>query len=269
MKNQWDIDMKNDRIVAYLPNLFQEEVDKLVEMIKKDSPGKVIIYTTDKDSPKLKDCGLSLEAQMSGFFAGNNAYIYTCYLNEERSLSKSSLENIEVLTAVRQDKKDLAICSHDYPISLIKDNEFEDLANLYRKVFPVYPTNVYDPTYLRESKDTNYIFIVAKDKGKIIGAASAMDTGYQSAEITDCAVDPNYRGKNILHFIIMELENALLKRGINNAFSITRAKSVGMNMTVKRLGYHFEGTLTNNCIISSGYEDMNIWTKNLVKNDGC
>lgn len=265
MKNQWDMDTQNDRVVAYLPKLNDAEVERVIS-IQKDSspPGKVIIYTREEKVPELEQLGFSCEANMSGFFEGELAYIYTKYYKHDRSISRSVVENNDSLRIVQADIKKMSTYTGEFEFSLVEDQELENLAKLYQKVFPVYSTNIFEPSYLKKSKESNFIYMVAKDTtGAIVGAASAMETGYGSAEITDCAVDPDYRGKNVLHYLIQELENELLQREIHHVFSITRAKSVGMNMTVKRLGYNYEGTLTNNCIISSGFEDMNIWTKKI------
>jgi hypothetical protein len=44
---------------------------------------------------------------------------------------------------------------------------------------------------------------------------------------------------------------------------MARARSFGMNMVFYQLGYEFNGRLVNNCDIHGGYEDMNIWVKDL------
>ncbi|MCD8508609.1 MAG: putative beta-lysine N-acetyltransferase [Bacillus sp. (in: Bacteria)] len=194
--------------------------------------------------------------------------VYTLYGKKEREVSISKSENSKVLTIVQEDNKDLSNLElTNFSVSLVVEEDLEELVQLFKIVFPLYPTDIFDPNYLRKAMKENYTFMVAKTKDdKIVGVASAMESGYGSAEITDCAVHPDYRGNQLLHGIILGLEKELVKKGIDQAYSLTRAKSVGMNMTVKRLGYHYEGTLINNCIISTGFEDMNIWTKSLRKN---
>jgi len=59
------------------------------------------------------------------------------------------------------------------------------------------------------------------------------------------------------------IEQHLRKKEIFYLFSLTRALSYGMNITVAREGYKYMGRLKNNCIISTGFEDMNIWVKPL------
>ncbi|UCZ54884.1 putative beta-lysine N-acetyltransferase [Bacillus shivajii] len=258
----WDMDSKNDRVVAYLPQLSEKEIEKIDATIRERNPGKFIVYTTVGQINKLNHHGFELEAEMSGFFSGQKALIFTKYLKEDRKISSTAKENRDVLSIVNRDEG-LKSTPPSFEVSVVTDNELPELAKLFSTVFEKYPTNIFDVEYLKKAKENEYLFIVAKDKGKIVGAASAMDTGYHSAEITDCAVNPHYRGKHILHIIVQALEKELPKKGIHHVFSITRAKSVGMNMTVKRLGYKYEGTLTNNCIISTGFEDMNVWTKKL------
>ena len=265
MNITWEMDEQNERIVAYMPEITNKEIELIEEKFLTESTGKIIIYTLSNYSHKLEKLKFKKEAEMEGFFNGEAAQIMTRYIKEDRGLSKYPEEANEVLKIVGQDKKDLSQVKTDYHLELVKEKELPELAALFKTVFPVYPTNVYDPEYLKKAMETDYIFITAKnDKHEIIGAASAMKSGFGSAEITDCAVLPEYRGKQILHGIILALEQELVKQGIFNSYSITRSISAGMNMTVKRLGYLYQGTLTNNCIISTGFEDMNIWTKRLI-----
>lgn len=265
MKNVWDVDLKNKRVVAYIPALDMEQLEKINDISQREQPDKFIIFTIQTNDELLEKLGFQLEAKMSGFFKGKTAYIFTKYYDEQRKTSKSFKQNEEVLQIVKNDEKDERNVNIPYEIEKLRDEDLNKLAQLFKIVFPVYPTNIFDVKYLKNAMENEYFFLVAKNEnGDIIGSASAMRTPYKSAEITDCAVHPNYRGKGILQRIIIELEKELIKEGIYNSFSITRAKSVGMNMTVKRLGYRYEGTLINNCIISTGFEDMNVWTKKLM-----
>ncbi|MFA9560289.1 putative beta-lysine N-acetyltransferase [Evansella sp. AB-rgal1] len=265
MNSVWDWDKVNDRIVAYLPTITREDIQKVKEMIDANPPGKIILYITKEQCKEVEELGFSEEAKMSGFFQGEDTFIYTKYYKADRAKSKSQDKNKSNLAIVQRDEKDLTKININYGIEKLEERDLPQLASVFKTVFPVYPTNIFDPAYLKKARDTEYTFMVAKDNsGKIVGAASAMDSGFGSAEITDCAVLPDYRGENILQGIILALEDELVGNGINFAYSITRANSVGMNMTVKRLGYNYEGTLINNCIISTGFEDMNIWTKHLV-----
>ncbi|SDY89963.1 putative beta-lysine N-acetyltransferase [Evansella caseinilytica] len=266
MKNKWDNDRENDRIVAYLPVINEVEITRIEEMAdsySSDARGKIVVYTREEGVEKLRACAFHLEAELSGFFHGEKACILTKYASECRWQSKTAKQNQEVLSLVLRDQKTLPVEPGVHQIELLSNEDAEELALLYRKVFPVYPTNIFSSDLLLQAKNADYVFAVVKDNGKIIGAASAMDSGYGSAEITDCAVQPDYRGRNLLNYLIHFLEAELKKRGVYYTYSMTRSTSVGMNMTVKRLGYRYEGTLTNNCVISTGFEDMNVWSKSL------
>ncbi|RNA69231.1 putative beta-lysine N-acetyltransferase [Alteribacter keqinensis] len=262
MNNKWDFDDENDRLVAYLPSFTYNDSVKLKEDINNAVRGKRIVYTLSEHTGALKDLGFSVEAETSGFFEGEKAIILTQYDKEERKNSKTKTENEEVLNRVREDSKQISQpCL--YPVGLVQDRDLKSLAALYKKVFPKYPTNIFDPEALKKAAESDYLFAAVKNGGEVIAAASAMKTGYRSAEITDCAVKPDYRGNQLLHYLVLDLEEECRKEGINHIFSITRARSTGMNMTVKRLGYQYEGTLINNCIITSGFEDMNVWSQAL------
>ncbi|MDG5787514.1 putative beta-lysine N-acetyltransferase [Evansella sp. AB-P1] len=264
MKNKWDFDVRNDRVVAYLPNIDVNEWLKIKEVCKDEGFGKIIIFSTLKNSEGLREEGFLIEGSLTGFYYGDNAFIYSKYKKQDRGISTTDLMVKQTLKTVHEDKKTLLKIDTPYSIEKVKKDELNELAQLYKSVFPVYPTNIFDPTYLKSAMEKNYTFMVAKDKDqRLLGAASAMNSGFGSAEITDCAVGKEHRGKQLLPAIILSLENELVNQGIYHCYSITRAVSVGMNMIVKRLGYSYEGTLVNNCIISTGFEDMNIWTKKL------
>lgn len=267
MKEIWDKDSWNERLVAYLPKITEESTFKLKAEKQNRSFSKLIVYTTNGEEKALYFLGFRHEANLAGFFQGKQAKIFSWFSNESREKSTSSSENQSVLKIVNNvQTKPTEEWGKITFINLQNSEHLQPLAQLYQKVFDVYPTNIFDPDYIKKAMVTDHSFVLAiNGKGDIIGAASAMKTGYESAEITDCAVDPAYRGKKVLHGIILKLEEHLLKEGILNVFSITRAKSVGMNMTIKRLFYKYEGTLVNNCKISTGYEDMNIWTKKLAE----
>ncbi|WP_026689574.1 putative beta-lysine N-acetyltransferase [Alteribacter aurantiacus] len=262
MENKWDFDEKNDRLVAYLPSFTYDDEEKLKKDLQEKTRGKRIVYTTSEHKAALESQGFEQEAVTSGFFDGEMAVIMTQYDKKERQQSTTLEDNKSILQVVQNDRKTLTP-STVYPIGIVQEEELSSLAKLYKKVFPKYPTNVFEVEALKEAIRTDYMFVVAKNGDEVIAAASAMRTGYNSAEVTDCAVNPEYRGKQLLHILIEDLEKSCKKEGIYNLFSITRARSTGMNMTVKRLGYDYEGTLVNNCIITSGFEDMNVWSKSL------
>lgn len=84
---------------------------------------------------------------------------------------------------------------------------------LYKKVFRTYPTPVFDPAYIEKTMNTNTMYYVMFDHDRLISAASAeINPELGHAEITDCAVLPEYRGHSLTSFLIEALEKKWLKR---------------------------------------------------------
>ncbi|MFV8829320.1 putative beta-lysine N-acetyltransferase [Alkalihalobacterium sp. APHAB7] len=265
MENQIEIDSYNDRIVAYFPLAREQEIAQLDQLKQQHKPSKTIVYLTKEYIDHFVQQGYELEGKIPSFFCGFDSYIVSQYRGKDRKTSKKLEEQEKIMRTVQQTKnlKVLSPLEGQYSLQLASHNEVEGLVQLYKKVFEKYPTKIFDEGYIRKIMTDDYFFVVIKDQNKIVSAASAMINEYKSAEITDCATDPDYRGKQFLLHIITRLERELFNRGVYCMYSLTRALSPGMNVTIKRLGYDYGGKLVNNCIISSGFEDMCIWSKQL------
>ncbi|WLR49683.1 putative beta-lysine N-acetyltransferase [Bacillus tianshenii] len=262
--NSIEVDVFNERIIGFILEISEDTLARLSQLQTEHKPSKVIIFTpTEQVSSFIKE-GFQLEGRMDGFFYGKDAFILTKYLGPSRAVSQYVQQNNDVMKVVDSDTKviEKKAMNSAFTIHQATASDAPGLAALYKKVFKVYPTNVHDPQYLIEEMGSNYLFVVMKDGEQVISAASAfIRPEYKCAEITDCATDPDYRGQSLLPPIVIKLEELLAEKGVGMAYSLTRAQSYGMNLTVKRLGYTYQGCLVNNCIISSGFEDMNIWTK--------
>ena len=265
MKNKIEVDHTNCRIVAYLPERDETVIDQLNTLQKQANTTKTICYIKITEVPFFTVRGFIVEGMVSGFFCGEVAAVVSQFFSIDRQLSQQVDEQIRVAAIVKADNQRISevLIKNDYTIEHFQKEDIEGLATLYKRVFEKYPTNVFDKSYLLNCMSESYFFVVAKYKGEIVSAASALINDYQSAEITDCATDPAHRGNQLLHGIIIEIEKLLRTKQIYHAYSLTRALSIGMNVTIKRFGYEFEGKLVNNCIISTGFEDMNIWSKTL------
>ena len=117
-------------------------------------------------------------------------------------------------------------------------------------------------TALEQAIHSNSVFVLMEDGSKLCGAASLeVDKGYRSAEVTDCAVLPDYRGQGILATLVDRLEEEAKHLELTCLYSLSRALQPGINMVLSAAGYRWYGRLINNCRICSGFEDMNIWQK--------
>ncbi|WP_209122222.1 putative beta-lysine N-acetyltransferase [Alkalihalobacillus sp. BA299] len=267
MKNNINIevDTYNDRIVAYFPTVNDEEVTQLLELKRQYRPSKIIVYVVQAYVTFFIQKGYEIEGKIIGFFNGIDGFVISYFSNKERKTSKEIDEQHKIVSAVHQIQHipTLPPLEEDYALQIANIHDAKGLVQLYQTVFQKYPTKIFDEDYVKKVMNDDYFFVIIKHRGKIVSAASAMINNYRSAEITDCATDPTYRGKQFLLHIITKLEQELINRNVYYAYSLTRALSAGMNVTIKRLGYEYGGKLINNCIISTGYEDMCVWSKPL------
>lgn len=125
----------------------------------------------------------------------------------------------------------------------------------------------FDAGYLRYMETVfqkDYLYAVAEHKGSIVSAASAeLFHSKRSAELTDCATHPDFRGKGLMAGILALLEDKLRRENYLCAYTMARARSFGMNRVFYQMDFTFSGRLVNNCDIYGSYEDMNIWVKKL------
>jgi putative beta-lysine N-acetyltransferase len=139
-----------------------------------------------------------------------------------------------------------------------------DMAALYRKVFKTYPYPIFDPGYLKDTMEDNIAYFGVHCGGKLVAVASGeMNKAYENAEMTDFAIDPDYRGRGFAKHLLKATEEDMEKRGIKTLYTIARAPSLPMNCTFAAMGYIFGGTLVSNTQIAGTIESMNVWHKKL------
>ncbi len=264
IENHYQIDRNNNRIVCHLAEANQKSMEYISQLEADIEPGKTIIYARKEHGGILQSYGYEQEGMISGFFQGEDSYIFSKFHQEARRITILADKVRDSMVIVERDDKNVteADLAEGFEVVPAGKEDADEISALYKKVFEQYPTDVRQPEYLREKMGDDYFFVTVKHHGRIVSVASALiRTEFNCAEITDCATEPDYRGKSLLYPIVMKLEEMLIAKGIHSFYSMTRALSPGMNLTVKRLGYTFQGRLVNNCNIATGYEDMNIWTK--------
>lgn len=245
-----------------IPSIIQE-LDRKMDSYKFT---KLIFFSKSAHWQPLLSNGFALEGMISGFFNGSNCYIMTRYKNIERRTSKEWVNEDNILQAVFDEvrKKDEMKLPERYICRKADINDANELAQLYGKVFSIYPTPMNNPEYVMKMISGGTIFYVVEHDKQLVSAASAdVNQTFHHAEITDCATLPEHRKYGLMKILIKQLENELMDQGIYCAFSIARALSFGMNAALFQLGYHYTGRLTNNCYIFDKLEDMNVWVKDL------
>lgn len=261
------VDPHNSRIKVMdsrTPNL-SYILENWQELAKDHKVGKLTIYALRRHVEKILQYGFHEEGKIDGFFQGTNAYIMSVFPDRDRGHSEHIQEEDEII-ALAQSKEltERKALPHGFHLRQAQPRDVEQLVHVFKTVFPLYPTPVHDPQHVLFMMSQNVDFMVIEHEGNIVSVASAEITEANGcAELTDCATLPEFRGQSLLSYLFFALEDYLEKKGIYYLFSLTRAISPGMNITTAKHGYQYRGRLVNNCIISTGFEDMNIWCKPL------
>ncbi|WP_044640053.1 putative beta-lysine N-acetyltransferase [Risungbinella massiliensis] len=268
-----EIDLHNSRvkIISYVSSELADMLTEMEELAEEHELGKLSIYAKEEDQKLLEQRGFHLEAVIQGFHQGTDAYIYTRFLEESRAnLQKQQEKDNIVDKALKQEEwKKAPKLPPGYHLRHAQDEDAEEMSALYKRVFSTYPTPIFDPEFIRKCmRDHVFFTIVETADGKIVSSASAdVFPEKKAAEITDCATDPDHRGKGLLSAIIFDLEQRMEEENVPNLFSLTRAVSPGMNIAISRHGYDYGGRLIQNSQIAGDFEDMNVWVKQLDTED--
>jgi putative beta-lysine N-acetyltransferase len=261
----------NDRI--YLMKLDPSDVKDITkemdQLATKNRYTKIFAKIPESYIESFIDAGFKKEAFIPNFYNGRDKAVFLAkYLSEDRENVDSETQiiidkNIEIAKAKAGKGVD-KILPEKYSMRQIPESDVEQLASLYKVVFPTYPFPIHDPEYLKEVMATHVDFFGVYEGTKLIAASSAeMDKKSLNAEMTDFATDPEYLGQGLALFLLELMDNYMKEKKFPTVYTIARSMSAGMNITFAKLGYKFTGTLINNTNISGSIESMNVWYKRL------
>jgi len=200
------------------------------------------------------------EGRIKGYFNGKDTVFLAGYTHPRRGFSPNLTVERKLLDDVM--KKEYKKIHHPkgYEFRNATRDDTKEMTEVFSKVFETYPSPVFKPEYLIKRMEDGDIFWLAIFHGKIVAISSAeIDYRNSRAEMTDFATLPDYRGQELASVLMDKMGKECRGLGINCLFSLARASSFGMNSVFYRHGFVFGGTLTNNCDICGGYENMNIW----------
>lgn len=263
------VDIHNQRIkvMEYDSDQIDEIAKSCKEQADKLGMTKLIVYARHEDLSAWGKHGFVREGILEGCMNGQNAHMLRYFVTSERGTPKNETLADEILQISLAKQATNSVCKElpdDCRVRWAKLEDAEELAKLYQVVFETYPTPMHDPEYVRTTIQADTYYAVVEAEGKIVCAASAEVTpNWGSAEMTDCATHPKWLGKGLLQHLFVALEQHMQEIGISYLYTLTRAHSAAMNVTAAKMGYRYTGRLINNCVISTGFEDMNIWVKPL------
>jgi len=242
-------------------------IEKTEELCCRNQAEKLIIKGRKEDLFQFFEHGLVLEAIVDRYFLGSDAYFFTKYYSNDRRCNDHWIAEDGIIHSIFQSDPSSLITKppQDYILKKVDERDAGELAALYRDVFQIYPTPLFDVEYVKKTMEEGTVYYGFFYKGKIVSAASAeINDFYKNAELTDCATRKEHRKYGLMKLILLELERELKHRGIFCTYSIARSLSFGMNAVLFQLGFHYRGRLMNNCYIYDKLENMNIWVKNLA-----
>ncbi|WP_049785082.1 putative beta-lysine N-acetyltransferase [Desulfotalea psychrophila] len=208
------------------------------------------------------------EAKVPGLFNGEECgYFSGRYIDLARKL-ETRPELIEQVIEAAHSKYSDGVESHmlspGLTCRIMNRNDINTMAFLFKQVFPTYPFPIHDPDYLATTMEQNVIYHGIFKGTELIAQSSAeIDFNARNVEMTDFATHLNSRGKGLATYLLAVMEDDVMKRGVQTAYTIARAYSFGMNSTFAKRGYQYAGTLTNNTQISGQLESMNVWYKQI------
>lgn len=242
-------------------------IQEIINFAKKENLEKIIANCTVQMLKPYIGSEFVIEGYVKGFLRGEDAYFISYYINRNRAFSSSIKEENEILSKISIKKSLITkMPNKEFVIRNANPGDIPQLIKLFSATFKTYPSPVFNSQYLKKVMNDKVIFKVAQFENKIVSIASAdMDVLNLNAEITDCATYENFRGKGLLSSLIIELEKDLKAKGFITAYSLSRAINPGINAVLNKLEYKYCGKLIKNCHICGSFEDMNIWSKSLIK----
>ena len=241
-------------------------LEKADQIARQQQAEKLIMKARNEDTLPFYERGLQPEAVVDRYFLGSDAHFFSKFYTVERKKNDHWITEDGMIQSIYQldTASDKPFPPKEYELKKADETCAEELAELYRLVFQIYPTPLHDPEYVKKTMQEGTIYYVFFYQGKIVSAASAeVNSFYKNAELTDCATLKEHRKYGLMKIILRELEGELKRQGVYCAYSIARSLSFGMNAVLFQLGYQYRGRLMNNCYIYDKLENMNMWVKNL------
>jgi putative beta-lysine N-acetyltransferase len=262
----------NNRV--YLIRLDAEDFPEIIERInllaRENHYTKLFCKVPSWAAPEFFSNGFMMEAHIPGFYRGEeDVFFMSKFLNSDRLLGieHSQLEEFStVLRKATASTEPPSVPTGDFSVGELNADLAEEIAALYRSVFPSYPFPIQDPDYIRSTMQSHVVYFGIRHSDELIALSSAeVDGEGGNAEMTDFATLDAWRGKKLSVILLRAMEAQMKKRGIQTLYTIARLNSIPMNKTFLREGYRYAGTLINNTNISGRIESMNVLYKKITE----
>jgi putative beta-lysine N-acetyltransferase len=261
----------NKRI--YLIKLDERDVGNITSLLntlaREQSYSKIFCKVPAWAAPVFNADGFIMEAFIPGFYSGTGGVCFMSkFLNSDRLLgieNDTLMEFSRMLRAYRPVAEDSGKAfSEKNTVTSLKEEDADEITEVYKRVFKSYPFPIHDPNYIRKTMRDHIRYFGIRERGKLIALSSAeMDTDAENAEMTDFATLQEARGKGAAYHLLGAMEKKMKAQGILTFYTIARLNSLPMNKTFLKHGYAYSGTLINNTNIAGNIESMNVLFKHV------
>jgi len=211
--------------------------------------------------------GMRHEATMPGFYRGEeDCAVLGLALTAERATPADPDAARWVDDLVRAHERDHTPRDRTPPpTDRATTDDARAIAALINASFEYYPTPSGVPATIAESIEAGIPFRVARGpEGQVVACASAdLVRGARTAELTDCATRPDFRGQGLMQGLLTGLLDDLRDLDYPTAFTLARARQPGVNLGFLRVGFAYRGRMLRSCRLGDGIEDINVWSRRL------
>ena len=222
----------------------------LDDMTIKKGYGKIFAKIPATEWNAFKSANYIKEALVPGFFAGQtDCFFIAKYFCAARQKAPN---DEKIVHFVKQSGEGSAANLGragrvERNVVPCKPSDAEDMSVIYREVFKSYPFPIQKPAYLVRMMQEGVLYFCIRIEGRIAAIAAAeIDMVNQTAEMTDFATSPKFRGMGFAGMLLRHMDQQTRKLGIKTAYTIARAASHGMNSVFNSGGYSYAGLLKNN-----------------------
>lgn len=242
-----------------------EAAEEAKRMSEQHGCDKIWGFVSPEAWNHLARAGFRREGTLAGFFPDRPGIAVARFLSNDRAHSPH-IEREDGIIEKAMERRDAENSSlpDGYFARMATRGDAGAISRVLTTVFDTYPTPIGSADAILRAMSNDVHFALILHGGKIAGVASAdIDRAHRVAEMTDCAVLPDYRGHGLMGALLDGLAREIRALGLRSLFTLARATSAPMNITFARLGYDYSGRLLNNCHIAGDWEDMNLWVKPL------
>ncbi len=242
-------------------------VPELDRLAQKEGYTKIFTKIQSEALPAFILSGYHIEAYVPRFYNGETDCVMASKFMDEsrRQAPEEELKLFFDLLHSPAENNHPANPPEGLNMKKLEESDAGAVSEVFKRVFETYPFPVHDSGYILETMQNDEArYFGVWDDQKLIGVSTAeTDFTNRNAEMTDFAVLPEYRGKNLAFHLLAFMEQEMKAAGIITAYTIARLKEPGMNKTFIKAGYKYSGTLVNNTNIGGSIESMNIFYKQL------